>query len=196
MPHTKKLAHKQSGRRPKDTTSSYRTFQSNEAVDRYDKFTSGRSFCPVKGFLLQNTPAMGYDEFIHSIIAKHHWQQFYAHPTNDVVPIVREFYAHFTGDEQRTVYVQGVQVLIDKDTVNQFYGLEETNDLHTEYAPNAIEEWLASALATVCVDGTVWTVSTQGTLKIPRISLTPQYGVQGSSIAAGFHYLGPPHRCG
>ncbi|GMN21099.1 hypothetical protein TIFTF001_043242 [Ficus carica] len=139
MPRTKKLAHKQSGRRPKDTTTSYRTFQSDEAEDRYNSFTYGRSFCPEKGFMLKNTPTMGHG--------------------------------------QRTVYVLGVQVPIDKDTINQFYDLEEVDYLHTEYVTNATEKWLESALANVCVDGIVWIVSTQGALTIPRISLTPQYKV-------------------
>ena len=118
MPRIKKLAHKQSGRRPRDTITSYRTFQSDEAEDWYDKFTSERFFYPEKGFLLQNTPTMGYYEFIHSVIAKHHWWQFCTHATDAVVPIVRELYSHFIGDGQRTVYVRGVQVPIDKDTIN------------------------------------------------------------------------------
>lgn len=91
MPRTKKVAHKQTGRKPKDTTTSYRTFQSDEAKDRYEKFTSDRTFC-------QNTPTMRYEDFINSVITKHQWRQFYAHPTVAVVPIVREFYAHFAGD--------------------------------------------------------------------------------------------------
>ncbi|GMN67555.1 hypothetical protein TIFTF001_036619 [Ficus carica] len=98
MPRTKKVAHKQTGRKPKDTTTSYRTFQSDEAKDRYEKFTSDRTFCSEKGFLLQNTPTMRYEDFINSVITKHQWRQFYAHPTVAVVPIVREFYAHFAGD--------------------------------------------------------------------------------------------------
>lgn len=117
---------------------------------------------------------MGYEEFIHSVIAKHQWRQFCSHPTEAVVPIVREFYAHFAGDGQRTVYVRGVQVPIHKNVINQFYGLNEAEDLHTEYAANATDEWLACALQNVCVEGTAWSVSTQGALTIPRTSLTPQ----------------------
>ncbi|GMN56148.1 hypothetical protein TIFTF001_025264 [Ficus carica] len=119
MPCTKKVAHKQSRRKPRDTTTSYRTFQSDEAKDRYEKFTSERSFCPE----MQDTPTMGYDEFKHTVIVEHQWRQFCSHPTTNVMLLVREFYAHFTREGQKTVYVRGVQVPID--------------DLHMEFAANA-----------------------------------------------------------
>ncbi|GMN62436.1 hypothetical protein TIFTF001_031515 [Ficus carica] len=182
MPCTKKVSHKQSGRKPRDTTTSYRTFQSDEAEDRCEKFTSKRSFCPEKGFLLQDTPTMGYDEFIHSVIAKHQWRQFCSHPITAVVPIVREFYAYFTWEGEKTVYVRGVQVPIDKDTINRFYGLEEAYDLHTEFAANANETWLESILENVYVEGTRWNISAQGALAIQQNNLTPQCKVR-------YHFL-------
>ncbi|GMN32815.1 hypothetical protein TIFTF001_049808 [Ficus carica] len=134
MPSTKKLAHKQTGRKPKDTTISYRTFQTKAVHDR----------------------------------------QFYAHPADAVVPVVREFYAHLAGEGHHSVYVRGVQVPIDDDTINQFYGLDDVEDLHTEYAANASADWLDCALENVCVPGTTWTVSTQGKLTVPKANLTPQ----------------------
>ncbi|GMN64845.1 hypothetical protein TIFTF001_033912 [Ficus carica] len=91
---------------------------------------------------------MGYEDFVHSVIIKHKWRQFCAHPAEVVVPVVS----------------------IDEDTINQFYGLDDVEDLHTEYAANASAEWLEN----VCVADTTWTVSTQGKLTIPRANLTPQ----------------------
>ncbi|GMN65497.1 hypothetical protein TIFTF001_034567 [Ficus carica] len=89
---------------------------------------------------------MRYEYFITSIITKHQWRQFYAHPTEAVVLVVREFYTHFAGEGQRSVYVRGVQVSIDEDTINQFYGLEDGEDLHTEYAADAPADRLECAL--------------------------------------------------
>ncbi|GMN48033.1 hypothetical protein TIFTF001_017207 [Ficus carica] len=92
---------------------------------------------------------MGYDEFIHSVIAKHQWRQFCSHPTIAVVTI-------------------------DKDTINRFCGLKEADDLHTEFAINANETWLESILENIYVEGTTRNNSTQGALTIPRNNLTPQ----------------------
>ncbi|GMN22248.1 hypothetical protein TIFTF001_043484 [Ficus carica] len=89
---------------------------------------------------------MGYEDLVHSVITKHKWRQFCAHPAKAVVPVVREFYAHLTAEGQRSVYVRGMQVSIDKDTINQFYGLDDVEDLHQEYAVNAPVEWLDWAL--------------------------------------------------
>lgn len=114
------MAHKQACRRPKATTTSYWTFKFEEAEDMYEKFISKRSFYLEKGILLQETPIMGYDEFIHSVITNHKWRQFCSHPTATVVPIIREFYAHLTEEWQKTVYVRGVKVSIDKDTINKY----------------------------------------------------------------------------
>ncbi|GMN61146.1 hypothetical protein TIFTF001_030242 [Ficus carica] len=126
MPPTKKLAHKNTGRKPKDTTTSYRTFQTEADHDRYE-------------------------DFVHSVITKHKWRQFCAHPADAVVPVEP----------------------INDDTINQFYGLDD-EDLHTEYAANASADWLDCALEKVCVAGTTWNVSTQGKLTVPRANLTPQ----------------------
>ncbi|GMN58163.1 hypothetical protein TIFTF001_027259 [Ficus carica] len=59
MPRTKKVAHKQSRRRPRDTTTSYRTFQSDEAKDRYEKFTYERFFSLEKCFCCKTPPLWG-----------------------------------------------------------------------------------------------------------------------------------------
>ena len=72
--------------------------------------------------MLQDT--MGYDEFVHSVITNHKWRQFCSHPTAAVVSIVQEFYTYFIEEEQKTVYVRGVKVPIDKDTINRFYDLK------------------------------------------------------------------------
>ena len=61
---------------------------------------------------------MGYADFVHSVITKHKWRKFCTHPADVVVPVVREFYAHLAGERQRSVYVRGVQVSIDEDTIN------------------------------------------------------------------------------
>ncbi|GMN61915.1 hypothetical protein TIFTF001_030986 [Ficus carica] len=137
MPRTKNLAHKQTGRKPKDTTTSYRTFQTEADHDRYQNYTSDRTFCAEKGFLLQNTPTWG----------------------------------------QRSVYVRGVHVPIDEDTINQSYRLDGVDDLHTKYAAKASADSLDRVLENVCVPITMWTVSTQRKLTVPRVNLTPQYKV-------------------
>ena len=91
MPCTKKLARKQMGQKPKGTTISYRTFQTEADKKRYQQYTSDRTFCAEKGFLLQNTPTMGYEEYVHSVVTKHNWKQFCTQPADAVVPVVREF---------------------------------------------------------------------------------------------------------
>ncbi|GMN54708.1 hypothetical protein TIFTF001_023831 [Ficus carica] len=65
-------------------------------------------------------------------------------------------------------------VSIDEDTINQFYVLDDVEDLHTEYVVNSSAKWLDCALENVCVTDTTWTVSTQGKLTVPRANLTPQ----------------------
>ncbi|GMN64422.1 hypothetical protein TIFTF001_033501 [Ficus carica] len=120
---------------------------------------------------------MGYEEFITSVIIKHKWQTFCAHPIDAVVPVIREFYVHFAREGQGSVYVRGVQVPIDETTINHFYGLDDIEDLHTELVSNTPPECLEKALENVCIAGTAWIVSPQGKLTIPRASLTPQCNV-------------------
>lgn len=56
MPRTKKLEHKQTGWKPKDSSTSYRTFQTNADQDKYQKYNSDRTFCAEKGFCCRIPP--------------------------------------------------------------------------------------------------------------------------------------------
>ncbi|GMN62680.1 hypothetical protein TIFTF001_031761 [Ficus carica] len=146
-------------------------------TSRYENFIFEQSFCPEKGFLLQDTPIMGYDEFIHLVITKHKWRQFCSHPTVAVMPIVREFYNYLIKEGQKMVYVCGVKVPIDKDTINRFYGLEGAEDWHTAFTENVDETQLQTMLEHICVEGYAQNISAQGAMTILRNNLTPQFKV-------------------
>jgi len=173
MVRIKAPARKTMGRIPQNPQVSYRTFASRAAEIRYAQSICKRSFNSEKGFVLTSAPNLGYDESIASVITALNWRNFCSHPPAAVAPLVREFYAHLTHDEQPRVYTRGVQVQLDPETINRFYGLEVSVDLHSEFASAVDRAQLDSMLERLCVPGTKWSVSKQGALTVLRSSLAP-----------------------
>lgn len=159
-------------KRPRASRTSYRTFNSTEAEERYNQVIAKRTLCTEKGFLLTDAPTMGYAKYVHQVISTHNWRKFASHPSAAVVPVVREFYAHLLVEDQQTVYVRGVEVPIDRTTINQFYGLWDIADQHSDWSESVSEAELDQMLASLCAAGTTWETSAQGARRFPRNDLT------------------------
>ena len=73
------------------------------------------------------------------IIERRGWQEFTQQPIDDVVPLVREFYANATNCEGCQVFVRGKWVHFDHSTINAFYGLPNIDDdEYSTYKSNAV----------------------------------------------------------
>ena len=74
----------------------------------------------------------GIVQIIHNAIAKRGWLEFYNHPREHVLPVVKEFYANLVSPDQHNIWVRNIVVPLDFRVINTFYNLPaETN---CEYA--------------------------------------------------------------
>ena len=88
---------------------------------------------------------------MHSVVTMHSWKNFYAHPSDACVPVVREFYSNLTEEYQVVVYVRGKQVPIGNKTINNYFGIKSEADEHSAYMASEDKAELNSVLAYLCV---------------------------------------------
>ncbi|EXB53755.1 hypothetical protein L484_022412 [Morus notabilis] len=105
---------------------------------------------------------MGQPAFITRVIHQHGWRQFCQHPSNPIVPLVREFYANLLDFNQETVFVQNVKVPFTARAINSIFGLEEVVDEYVDFASEVTDEQLEVVLAEVAIEGATWQISPQG----------------------------------
>ncbi|XP_016681318.1 uncharacterized protein [Gossypium hirsutum] len=94
-----------------------------------------------------------YGPAISSIVEKHGWQILCLHLDDVLTKVVKEFYAHLTSPENAFIYVHGVLVLFDEDSINEQYGLPEGIDEHSEFVKAMTIEGLNPVLTDLCVEG-------------------------------------------
>ncbi|KAK5771473.1 hypothetical protein PVK06_047677 [Gossypium arboreum] len=102
---------------------------------------------------------IGYSEVISSIVEKHGRQIFCLHPDDIHTKVVNEFYAYLTSPDNAFIYVRGVSMMFDEDSINAQYGLSDDPDEHTQFVKTMTTEGLHQVLIDLCVEGTKWKIS-------------------------------------
>ncbi|KAK5775135.1 hypothetical protein PVK06_043004 [Gossypium arboreum] len=104
---------------------------------------------------------MGYNVSISSIVRQYDGNFFFLHLDDVLTKIVHEFYAHLTSLNAAFIYVRGVSLFFDKDTINIQYVLFDIQDEHTQFAATITADGMNQVLQKLCVVGTKWIVSRQ-----------------------------------
>ncbi|KAH9792490.1 hypothetical protein KPL71_004147 [Citrus sinensis] len=63
---------------------------------------------------------------------KRGWLEFYNHPRDPVLPVVKEFYANLVSPDQHNIWVRNTLVPLDSHVINAFYNLP--TEINCEYA--------------------------------------------------------------
>lgn len=148
-------------------------FVSDEAAEKFEKVVSKRPLHLEKGFVLHETTTMGYTKPVYSVITIHNWRHFCRQPEEALIPLVREFYANFPEGQPEAVEVRGMSVDFRPSDINHLYRLEEGEDNYANLIENINEELLQQVISTLCVEGTRWNITAQGTYTFLRNSLLP-----------------------
>ena len=93
MPRYKKIAN-----RLKDPS----CFQSYHAEEKYKKFIEPRRILEEKGFQFPPQPT-GIVQSLYNVAAKRGWLEFYNHPRDSVLLVVKEFYANLVSPGQHNI---------------------------------------------------------------------------------------------
>ena len=96
--------------------------QSYHAEKKYEEFIEPRRILEEKGFQFPDQ-LTGIVKTIHNTAAKRGWLEFYKHPRNPVLPVVKEFYANLVSLDQHNIWVRNTLVPLDSRVINAFYNL-------------------------------------------------------------------------
>ena len=90
-----------------------------QAVEkRFHNSLETMSFVPESGFDSPNA-------YFNYIINKRKWTKLCAHPPQGVAPVVREFHANLPHKDDIKVFVKGIWVPFDSETVNRAFELKD-----------------------------------------------------------------------
>lgn len=77
-------------------------FQGYKAKEKFEEFIETKKILEEKGFQFPPQPS-GIIQIIHAATAKKGWLEFYKHPKDLVLSLVKEFYANMQGPSQQTI---------------------------------------------------------------------------------------------
>ena len=92
-------------------------FISDEAYSIWKKHYAGKGFVGERGFSQLISP-------FKELIEQRGWGKFCKHYKNGYAAIVREFYSNLVGRNDNSVYVRGVWVPYEAESINAIYGME------------------------------------------------------------------------
>ena len=89
-------------------------------------------------------------------MAEHGWTIFARHPDVANATLVQEFYAHGPSPTIPFVFCRGQPVALDEDTINAYYGIQSTEDDHTDFAASLTAADYDALKDEHCLPGTAW----------------------------------------
>ena len=89
-------------------------------------------------------------------MAKHNWQKFALHPSDPIVPLVRECYSNILTSDQKFAMVRCVKVSFAAGTINLHLGLDDLDDDFTALLESISTEELTRVLVALTIEGTNW----------------------------------------
>ena len=92
-------------------------FISEEAFSIWKKHYVGKGFVGERGFSQLISP-------FKELIDQRGWGKFCKHQKSGYAAVVREFYSNLVGRKENSVFVRGVLVSYEAETINEMYGME------------------------------------------------------------------------
>ena len=92
-------------------------FVSEEAFSIWKKYYAGKGFVGERGFSKLISP-------FKELIEQRGWGNFCKHQKYGYAAVVREFYSNLVGRKDNSVYVRGVWVPYEAETINEMYRME------------------------------------------------------------------------
>ena len=92
-------------------------FVSEEAHSLWKKYYAGKGFIGERGFSQLISP-------FKELIEQRGWGKFCKHYKTEYAAIVKEFYSNLVGRKENSIFVRGVWVPYDAETINAMYGME------------------------------------------------------------------------
>ena len=92
-------------------------FVSEEAFSNWKKNYVGKGFVGERGFGQLISP-------FKELIEQRGWDKFCKHKKSGYAAVVREFYSNLVGKKENSVFVRGVWVPYEGETINEMYGME------------------------------------------------------------------------
>ena len=96
--------------------------QSYKAEEKFEEFIKPRKLLEGKGFQFPPNP-LGIFQTIHSVVVRRGWVDFYQHPRDPMLHVVKEFYANMLRHDQRNIWVKNSLVPLDTRVINAYYNL-------------------------------------------------------------------------
>ena len=127
-----------------------------------------------KGFILGGGKDFGLPAEVANIIRVHKWKSFAAHPSNPILPLVREFYSNIITPDQTFSMVRGIKVSFSAPSINMHFNLEDCDDKFSDMLDSLGGDELERVLHSVTVEGTNWLPNKgQGIFICARPNLKP-----------------------
>ena len=98
----------------------------------------------------------GLPHEVAATIRTHRWKNFATHPSNRILPLVREFYSNMLTSNQTFSMVRGVKVSFSAPSINMQFDLEDCVDDFSDLVESLRGVDLDRILQTVTVKGTTW----------------------------------------
>ncbi|KAK9006246.1 hypothetical protein V6N11_035291 [Hibiscus sabdariffa] len=134
-------------------------FENEAAEERYLQIQS-KQLLQETGFVFLTRERFGLPQEVYDVIVQHGWEKFAKHPDEKElqkksinVTLVKEFYAHFTGPNQGTVYVRSERVEFTAKAINKFFVVKRTADLHTPFVKSMKDQNIDFLLENLCFQG-------------------------------------------
>ena len=131
-------------------------FVSAESKKRFEEEIKERKVSEEKGFILGKGKDFGLPAEVANIIRIHKWRTLAAHPSNPILPLVREFYSNIITPDQTFSMVRGVKVSFSAPSINLHFNLEDFDDKFSDMLDSVGGEELEKVLKSVSIEGTNW----------------------------------------
>ncbi|KAL5570296.1 hypothetical protein UlMin_026871 [Ulmus minor] len=131
-------------------------FVNAKARKRFELEVKERKIHEEKGFILKSGKDFGLPPEVAVTICTHNWKAFATHPSNPVLPMVREFYANIVSGNQPFSMVRGVKVSFSAPSINMHFDLEDCVDNFNALLESVRGVELDRVLQSVTVEGTTW----------------------------------------